>query len=36
MTSFGVPFTAHSAFQTVMWNPGSPASSVVGMSGADG
>ena len=35
MISFGVPLGAHIACQIETWKPGSPASSVVGMSGAE-
>src|SRR5215813_7695476 len=35
ITSFGVPLGAHSAPQTDMWNCGKPASSTVGISGAE-
>jgi hypothetical protein len=34
MMSFGVPFGAQIALQTDVWNPGNPASSAVGTSGA--
>ena len=34
--SFGVSLGTHSACQIEMWKPGTPASSTVGMSGADG
>ena len=35
MISFGVPFGTQSPDHSVMWKPGRPASSTVGMSGAD-
>ena len=35
MISFGVPFGTHRPDHSVMLKPGSPASSAVGMSGAD-
>ena len=34
ITSLGVPFGTHSPFHSVMWKPGKPASSAVGISGA--
>jgi len=35
ITSLGVPFGAHNPPQTETWKPGNPASSVVGISGAE-
>src|ERR1700750_3171712 len=35
MAPFGLPFGAHRPDHSVMWKPGKPASSVVGISGAD-
>jgi hypothetical protein len=35
MISFGVPFGAKTACQIETWKPGRPASSTVGMSGAE-